>query len=173
MQDERRTSERIRYVVEVELDGLLRARLLDLSPEGAFIESRTAFTPGAVVQLRFTLLGREIETAAEIRHSCRGIGMGVKFIGLDPLVRAEIGRLLARTDQSSEPSPSRRWPRVGEKVATVCPECEWHRASVAVAGNTVGSLTYLRCGACPASWPVPAAALVPCDEDPSSPWRLV
>src|SRR5512146_2749856 len=95
MQDEKRAVKRTRYSVEVELDGLLRARLSDLSPDGAFIESRSAFTPGSVVQLRFTVLGHDVETAAEIRHCCPGIGMGVKFIALDPLTRAEIGRLLA------------------------------------------------------------------------------
>jgi hypothetical protein len=98
MQDERRAFKRTRYFVEVELDGFLRARLSDLSPDGAFVESRTDFTPGAVVQLRFTVLGREVETAAEIRHCCPGIGMGVKFIGLDPLVREELGRLLADSE---------------------------------------------------------------------------
>jgi hypothetical protein len=102
MQDERRAFKRTRYFVEVELDGLLRAKLSDLSPDGAFIESRTAFAPGAIVQLRFTVFGREVETAAEIRHGSAGIGMGVKFIDLDPLVRAEIARLLANSEGDSE-----------------------------------------------------------------------
>jgi len=94
MQEEKRAFKRTRHYVDVELDGLVRAQLSDLSADGAFIESRTVFTPGTVVQLRFTVLGRDIETAAEIRHSCPGIGMGVKFIALDSSVRAEIARLL-------------------------------------------------------------------------------
>jgi len=98
MQEEKRAFKRTRYFVDVELDGLVRARLSDLSADGAFIESRTVFTAGAVVQLRFTVLGREVETAAEIRHSCPGIGMGVKFIALDPSLRTEIARLLVSGD---------------------------------------------------------------------------
>jgi len=102
MPEEKRASKRIRQFVEVELDGLVRARLSDLSAEGAFIESRTVLTPGSVVQLHFTVLGRDIETAAEVRHSCPGIGMGVKFISLDPPIRTEIARLLATIEPAEE-----------------------------------------------------------------------
>lgn len=172
MPDERRTSERIRFAVEVELDGLLRARLLDLSPEGAFVQSRTAFAPGAVVQLRFRVFALDVEVAAEVRHCWPGVGMGVKFLSLDPLVRAEVARLLAGSDHHSDVPPSRRWPRIGEKVEAVCPQCEWHRATVATAGNASDMLVQLRCGACPTLWAVPVTALVPFDENPSSSWRL-
>ncbi len=173
MQDERRKSERTRFVVEVELDGLLRARLLDLSPEGAFVQSKTAFVAGAVVQLRFMIFGVDVEVAAEVRHCWPGIGMGVKFLSLEPLVQAKVARFLATSEHHSDSPPSQRWPRIGEKVEAVCPQCEWHRASVATAGNALDATIYLRCGACPTSWTVPVTALVPSDESPSSPWRLV
>jgi hypothetical protein len=102
MTEEKRAFKRTRYFVEVELDGLVKARLSDISPDGAFIESRAAFTPGAMVQIRFTVVGRDVETAAEVRHCCPGIGMGVKFVALEPALRAEIARLLASGDLTTE-----------------------------------------------------------------------
>ncbi len=104
MHEQRRAFQRTRYYGEVELDGMLKASLVDLSPDGAFIDSRTVPPPGTVVQLRFLLHGREIETGAEVRYTSPGIGMGVKFVGLDPALRAEIGRLLARGEADGEPS---------------------------------------------------------------------
>ncbi len=102
MQEERRAVKRTRFFVDVELDGLLRARLSDVSPDGAFSECRTAFTAGAIVHVRFTVLGREVQTAAEVRYCFQGIGMGVKFIELDPEVRAELARLLASSEGAAE-----------------------------------------------------------------------
>lgn len=106
MQEEKRASKRTRYFVEVELDGFLKATLSDLSPDGAFIDSRMSLSPGTVVQLRFAVLGCEVETAAEVRHCSPGIGVGVRFVGLDPGVRMEIERLLASGSAAADTSGS-------------------------------------------------------------------
>jgi hypothetical protein len=96
MSDERRKAKRTRFQADVELDDLLRATISNLSADGAFIDSRMVLAPGTTVQLRFTVHDREIQTAAEVRFSAPGIGMGVKFLDLDPGVRAEIEQLLAQ-----------------------------------------------------------------------------
>ena len=54
------------------------------------------------MRLRFTVFGREVETAAEVRHSSPGIGIGVEFVRLDPEVRAAIELLLSRADSAGE-----------------------------------------------------------------------
>ncbi|MBP7571676.1 MAG: PilZ domain-containing protein [Acidobacteria bacterium] len=94
MADERRQSRRTRYLAEVELDGLLKARISNLSADGAFIDCRTTLPPGAVVHLRFTADGHLVETAAEVRYSCPGIGMGVRFTSLSAAARTELARVL-------------------------------------------------------------------------------
>ena len=104
--EEKRRSKRMRYFGEVELDGFIRANLSDLSDAGAFIDCRMALSPGTRVQLRFTVLGREVETAAVVCHTSAGIGMGVKFVELAPEVRAEIARLVASGDADGEPGAS-------------------------------------------------------------------
>lgn len=98
MADERRRSKRTRFLVDVELDGLLRATISNLSADGAFIDCRTTPPAGTVVQLRFTVQGWEVETAAEVRYCCPGIGMGVSFTSLAPAARTELARLLAAGD---------------------------------------------------------------------------
>jgi hypothetical protein len=98
MTDERRSSKRWRFPVDVELDDLLRATISNLSADGAFIDSRMVLSAGAIVQLRFNVHGREIVTAAEVRYSSPGIGMGVRFVDLDPASRAELAQLLATDD---------------------------------------------------------------------------
>jgi hypothetical protein len=94
MAEERRQSGRTRYLVEVELDDLLKARISNLSADGAFIDCRTTPPPGTVVHLRFSVDGHPVETAAEVRYSCPGIGMGVRFTSLSPAERAELARVL-------------------------------------------------------------------------------
>jgi len=85
---ERRAVKRISYICEVECEGGGRSRfatrITDLSTNGAFIDSITAFAPGSFIKLKFRIKDVVIETAAEVRYSMPQIGMGVRFLTLMP-----------------------------------------------------------------------------------------
>lgn len=86
--EDRRESKRISYVCEVECEGAglnnLATRINDLSTTGAFIDSMTCYAPGTHLKLRFRIHDAWIETPAEVRYTMPQMGMGVRFLGLEP-----------------------------------------------------------------------------------------
>jgi hypothetical protein len=96
--DERRNSRRVTFYCEAQLEGIdvsnANVRLADLSTEGAFVDARTVLPPGAVANFRFTLLGQQVTTRAEVRYSMPGMGMGLRFVGLAPESRDLIARFI-------------------------------------------------------------------------------
>jgi hypothetical protein len=96
--DERRSSRRITFFCEAQLDGMdvsrTNVRLADLSTDGAFVDARTVLPPGSVANLRFTLLGQEVTARAEVRYSMPGMGMGLRFLDVSPEARDLIARFV-------------------------------------------------------------------------------
>ena len=96
--EDRRESKRISYVCEVECEGAglnnLATRINDLSATGAFIDSMTCYAPGTHLRLRFRVHDAWIETAAEVRYTMPQMGMGVRFLGLEPVHLAAIESLI-------------------------------------------------------------------------------
>jgi hypothetical protein len=71
----------------VECDGAglsLATRISDLSTSGAFIDSLTCYAPGTYLRLRFRINDTLIEAGAEVRFTMPQMGMGVRFLGLEP-----------------------------------------------------------------------------------------
>lgn len=95
---DRRDSKRISYVCEVECEGSglnnLATRINDLSATGAFIDSMTCYAPGTQLRLRFRVYDAWIETPAEVRYTMPQMGMGVRFLGLEPVHLAAIESLI-------------------------------------------------------------------------------
>jgi hypothetical protein len=85
---DRRTAKRISYLCEVECEGAelnrLATRINDLSMTGAFIDSLTCYAPGTQLRLRFRIQDVLIEAAAEVRYTMPQMGMGVRFLGVEP-----------------------------------------------------------------------------------------
>lgn len=91
---DRRIATRVPYLCEVQLEGMgtggLNNRISDLSTTGVFIDSITGFPVGSILKLRFWLRSREMRVTGEVRHSIPRIGMGVRFLDLDPADEAAI-----------------------------------------------------------------------------------
>ena len=91
---ERRRFVRQPYFCEARLEGLdvarVPCRLADISVGGVFVEARTLLPVGARTRLRFHLGNREVATTAEVRYTSPGIGMGLRFLDLQPADRASI-----------------------------------------------------------------------------------
>ncbi len=66
--------------------------LPDISLHGIFLTTTMHFPEGAVLNLRFRLTRSDIEvhTRGEVRYCLPGIGIGVEFIGLDPVTMEAI-----------------------------------------------------------------------------------
>lgn len=94
---ESRQYKRIKYPIEVECnyDGLIRPsvnRTTDLSGGGMFIDLILPPPPGTVVTVKFRLPGDEapIEAKSEVRYSEAGVGMGLKFLQINPNDQAKL-----------------------------------------------------------------------------------
>jgi hypothetical protein len=85
---DRREAKRITYLCEVDCEGAgmnrLATRINDLSLTGAFIDSLTCYAPGTHLRLRFHIHDVLIETTAEVRYTMPQMGMGVRFLALEP-----------------------------------------------------------------------------------------
>jgi hypothetical protein len=84
---DRRCAKRVRYLTEVACEGAgsrQTCRIIDLSTDGAFIESPVNYPPGAKLKLKFNVQSIEIEVTGEVRYSEPQIGMGVLFLDLTP-----------------------------------------------------------------------------------------
>lgn len=96
--EDKRTAKRISYICEVDCEGAglnrLSTRINDLSLTGAFIESLTCYAPGTHLRLRFHIQDALIEATAEVRYSMPQMGMGVRFLTLEPDHLAAIESLI-------------------------------------------------------------------------------
>src|SRR6185503_19579585 len=132
---DRREAKRISHICEVECEasGLnpVTTRLNDLSLTGAFIDSMSCFSPGTVLTLRFRVRTVLIETTVEVRYSLQRIGMGVKFLELQPNQIAALESLIEDKPLVIPPpaEPSQRERREEKRISYVC-EVECHGAGL-------------------------------------------
>lgn len=93
-----RIAKRVPYPVEAECfgDGVspVTIRIGDLSASGAFIDTLIALPPGTVLNLRFALPDAEVSVRAEVRYAMPQIGMGVRFLDLQPEHHAAINNFV-------------------------------------------------------------------------------
>ena len=94
--EERRESVRVNYLCEcqVESEGLhtgpVTGRINDLSLDGVFIDSMLWLPIGSTLKLKFKVQDRSIRATGEVRYFMPHVGMGVRFIDLDPYDREVI-----------------------------------------------------------------------------------
>src|SRR5687767_2910099 len=85
---DRRNAKRISYLCEVEWEGngmsRINTRVNDLSVTGAFIDAMTCFAVGSMLKMKFRIRDVAIVTTAEVRYSMPQVGMGVRFLDLQP-----------------------------------------------------------------------------------------
>jgi len=74
---------RIRLSKNVIINRTIRAEGLDLSPSGMYIYTKTSFAPHSIINLSFILNRKPIEISAEVMHIQQGVGLGVRFTGLE------------------------------------------------------------------------------------------
>jgi hypothetical protein len=95
---DRRDAKRISYICEVECEGIginrLATRITDLSTTGAFIDSMTCFTQGTILKIKFRIKDIPIEATCEVRYSMPQMGMGVRFLDLQPAYLSIIEHLI-------------------------------------------------------------------------------
>ncbi len=97
LSQERRGFKRVTYPCEARGYGvgesLFKARISDLSVNGAFVHTATDLPPGTVVLLRFEAAGTRLKLEGEVIHSQKGSGLGVRFVSLTETQRAAIERV--------------------------------------------------------------------------------
>lgn len=81
--EKKRRKERVLIVQEVEINGSVSAQAIDLSTEGMYITTQHRFNKNETINLHFKLEERPIEVAAKVVYLHEGIGMGVRFFGLE------------------------------------------------------------------------------------------
>lgn len=85
---EKRNAKRINYMCEIQCEGYgikqLTTRINDISVTGLFIDSLACLAVGAVLKMKFSVLGEMLEVTGAVRHCMPQSGMGIEFIDLRP-----------------------------------------------------------------------------------------
>ncbi len=83
---ERRSAPRIAFFTEALLEGIdvsrADVRITEISPGGAFVDTRTVLPAGTITHLLFTLGDRQLRVKAQVRYAIPSIGMGLAFTEL-------------------------------------------------------------------------------------------
>lgn len=77
-----RKKRRVCLKKEVKINNIITAHILDISEGGMFIYTQAEFIPGAMLELVFTIVGKEIKAKGSVQHTKPGVGIGIKFINL-------------------------------------------------------------------------------------------
>jgi hypothetical protein len=94
-----RGAARASYVCQVECEELgsgtriPNARISDLSVSGAFVESIVVFSRGSQVRLVFSVDAAPVSVTAEVVNPMPSMGMGMRFLDLEPEQRRAIESL--------------------------------------------------------------------------------
>jgi hypothetical protein len=102
---EKRKAKRISYMCEIQFESYgmkqLSTRINDISVTGLFIDSTSCLAVGAILKMRFTVLGVALVVSGIVRNCMPQSGMGIEFIDLRPDQRELIERLVEGTAQNS------------------------------------------------------------------------
>lgn len=93
----------------------VRARLRDLSGQGAFVRTADPFPIGDRLHLKFQLEGKWVKATGVVRHSELGYGMGIQFLAIQPGHRQTLESYLSALRHrlgSAAYSRVRRVPRI-------------------------------------------------------------
>ncbi|HEV8487635.1 MAG TPA: PilZ domain-containing protein [Blastocatellia bacterium] len=95
---DRRKDERVAYLCEVQCesanDRRFTTRINDISVGGAFIDSMIPLRVGSILKLIFRVRAAEITAMGEVRYSMPRIGMGIRFVDLNPEYGAAIASVV-------------------------------------------------------------------------------
>lgn len=95
--DNRRKSERVPFMQEVEIVGVGVRRCSDISVGGMYLDTVSIFAENEILTLRLKLPGpapRTVEVRARVRYVHASVGVGLEFIDLRPEDREQIEKLI-------------------------------------------------------------------------------
>ncbi len=98
---ERRGSPRVLLHVDVVINGILKAKALNISDGGMYIHTPAEFIKGALLDLRLDIEGSAVILKTAVRHIEPGIGMGVQFMDLSPQQSEAIKGLIRHASSRS------------------------------------------------------------------------
>jgi len=89
-----RKQERIVCNLDIVIDGSLICKAFDISEGGLFVYTDLCIEPGSVVNLSLGSGTEKIEIKARVKHMQTGVGMGLRFIDLDDVLKTKIKKLI-------------------------------------------------------------------------------
>jgi len=107
---ERRRHSRYPFTATVEMVELksqtrIHGRTSDLSRGGCYVDATSSFAAGSIVKMRITKEMRSFEAQAQVVYSLAGMGIGVKFTGIDPEQFSTLEKWLAELSGELLPDP--------------------------------------------------------------------
>lgn len=85
---------KLRFPLEISFPNTPRARMhcqaTDVSGHGCYVETLVPLPMNSEVQISFWLESEKIATKAVVRASDPGVGMGIEFLGLDPVTEQRL-----------------------------------------------------------------------------------
>lgn len=80
--------------------------LTDLSEGGCYITTFSPLASGTPVTFKIQVHGIEVCGDAHVASMHPGVGMGLKFMRLDPIAQSNLAKLLEALDSQDAPPPS-------------------------------------------------------------------
>ena len=80
-----------------------RTKTEDIAGSGCYVETRIPLPVQTTVQVTFWLDSEQVQTAAIVRTSDGGVGMGIEFIGLDETAQKQLQLQLESLAEKSSP----------------------------------------------------------------------
>jgi hypothetical protein len=105
---ERRTHPRYPFTSTVEMvepksQTRIQGRTSDLSRGGCYVDSTSSFPAGSILNVRLTKEMRSFDAQAEVAFSIDGMGMGLKFTGVDPEQFSTLEKWMAELSGELQP----------------------------------------------------------------------
>lgn len=96
-----RDKKRVLISEDVIINGIIRAKALDICEDGMYINTQAEFVSGAALEISFRINEEPVNLKAVVLHYHHGIGMGVKFTDLTVEVQDLIGKYIAQAEGKS------------------------------------------------------------------------
>ncbi len=82
--------------------GVWGVQSVDISVGGMFVHTNRAFKPGTVLKIAIPIALDTLNVSARVQHCKAGIGMGLKFIGLDEKIAAKIAAFINKSPLATQ-----------------------------------------------------------------------
>ncbi len=96
-----RDKKRVLISEDVVINGIIRAKALDICEDGMYINTQAEFVSGAALEISFSINEEPVNLKAAVQHCHPGVGIGVKFTDLTAEAHALTKKYITQAEGKS------------------------------------------------------------------------